>query len=294
MDPIRAVLFDLDNTLVMEDAATLAAVRSACAVAASRARVSADALFARVPSIAEMLWQGSNAFAYAERMGIGWGEGLWGEFRGEARELRALRDFVPDFRTAVWTDALAEMGVSDKTLAAELGNAYRTTRRSRQLVDPDAEPVLGALAREHRLALVTNGAPDIQREKLAGTTLARYFGAIVISCEVEVAKPDRRIFEIALDRIGADAQGAVMVGDSLARDVAGARAAGIRVIWIDRQLSPDEKGPEPDARIESLSELPAALAALAPPAASPRGSRVSRPGSARGSSRPRASRTKGR
>ena len=45
----RAVLFDLDNTLVMEDAATLAAVRSACAVASSRAGANADALYATVP-----------------------------------------------------------------------------------------------------------------------------------------------------------------------------------------------------------------------------------------------------
>lgn len=290
----RAVLVDLDNTLVMEDAATSAAVRSACAVAASRAGADADALFGAVPRVAEKLWNGSTAFSYADRMGIWWGEGLWGEFRGEGSELRALRAFAPGFRLAVWSEALAIAGVSDKALAAELVDTYRTVRRARQLVDPSADMVLGALARDHRLALVTNGAPDVQREKLAGTTLAPYFGAIVISCEVGVAKPDRRIFEIALDRIGATAGEAVMVGDSLARDVAGARAAGIRAIWIDRQLSIGEKGPAPDARIESLSDLPAALAALAPPAASDRGSRAPRPGSARGVSRRRASRREGR
>src|SRR5437870_1186345 len=89
-DPMRqrAVLFDLDNTLVMEDAATLAAVRSACAVASSRAGANADALYATVPRVAEKLWKGSTALAYADRMGIWWGEGVWGEFRGEASELR--------------------------------------------------------------------------------------------------------------------------------------------------------------------------------------------------------------
>ena len=290
----RAVLFDLDNTLVMEDAATLAAVRSACAVASSRAGANADALYATVPRVAEKLWKGSTALAYADRMGIWWGEGLWGEFRGEASELRALRDFVPDFRLAVWREALAAVGISDEALAAELAETYRTARRARQLVDAEAEPILGALARDHRLALVSNGAPDVQREKLAGTALARYFGAIVISCEVGVGKPDPRIFEIALERIGADADEAVMVGDSLARDVAGAHAAGIRAVWIDRRLGPGEEGPAPDARVESLSELPAALAALAPPAASAPGSPAPRPRSARGASRPRASRTKGR
>ena len=290
----RAVLFDLDNTLVMEDAATFAAVRAACAIASSRAGANADSLYAALPPVAEKLWKGSRALPYADRMGIWWGEGLWGEFRGEASELRALRAFVPDFRLAVWSQALAAVGVSDAALAAELVETYRTARRARQLVDSEAEPALGKLARDHRLALVSNGAPDVQREKLAGTTLERYFGAIVISCEVGFGKPDPRIFEIALERIGAEAHEAVMVGDSLARDVAGAHAAGIRAIWIDRHLWAGEEGPAPDARIESLSELPAALAVLAPPAASARGSRVPRPGSARGASRPRASRREGR
>src|SRR3989442_1115291 len=137
----RAVLFDLDNTLVMEDAATLAAVRSACAVASSRAGANADALYARVPRVAEKLWKGSTALAYADRMGIWWGEGLWGEFRGEASELRALRDFVPDFRLAVWREALAAVGISDEALAAELAETYRTARRARQLVDAEAAPL---------------------------------------------------------------------------------------------------------------------------------------------------------
>jgi putative hydrolase of the HAD superfamily len=227
-------------------------------------------------------------------MGIWWGEGLWGEFRGEAPELRRLRAFAPEFRLAAWSEALATVGVPDGALAAELADTYRTKRRARQIVDPAAEAVLGALAKDNRLALVTNGAPDVQREKLAGTTLARYFGAVVISGEVGVPKPESRIFEIALERIGASVDEAVMVGDSLARDVAGAHAAGLPAVWIDRRLWVGEEGPKPDARIESLSELPAALAALVPPAASARGSRGPRPGSARGASRPPASRTKGR
>src|SRR2546426_3330858 len=224
----RAVLFDLDNTLVMEDAATFAAVRSACAVASSRAGADADALFAALLLVAEKLWKGSPALAYADRMGIWWGEGLWGEFRGEASELGALRAFVPGFRRAVWSEALTAIGVSEETLAQELAETYRTARSARQLVDAEAQPLLDALARDHRLALVSNGAPDVQREKLAGTTLGRYFGAIVISCEVGFGKPDRRIFEIALERIGANAHETVMVGDSLARDVAGAPAGGPR------------------------------------------------------------------
>ena len=61
-----------------------------------------------------------------------------------------------------------------------------------------------------------------------------------------------------------------MVGDSLARDVAGAKAAGMRAVWIDRRLWDERETAKPDARIERLSDLPAALDALAPASASPR------------------------
>jgi len=291
---IRAVLFDLDNTLIFEDEATFRALRRTCAFAHERAGAEASVLFERVVAAAERNWRSSPVYAYAERMGIWWGEGLWAEFAGPQAMLRALRSFALRFRERTWREALLAVGVSDDSLAAELAERYRDVRRATQLVDPDADGVLADLARDHRLALVTNGAPDVQREKLAGTTLARHFAAIVISCEVGVAKPDPRIFRLALARIGASAAESVMIGDSLARDVAGAKAAGMRAIWIDRGLWGDEKGPRPDARVTALSAVRSALDALEPRAASPRGSRGPRPATARGASRARASRKAGR
>jgi putative hydrolase of the HAD superfamily len=270
---MRAVLFDLDNTLLMEDEATFAAVRQACALARERSRVDAAALYAATLRAADALWRASPIFEYADTMGIWWGEGLWGEFAGAAPGLRAIRAFVAGFRRATWRESLAAIGVSDGGLADDLANAYRSARRARQVVDPEAEAVLDDLARDHHLALVTNGAPDVQREKLAGTTLASRFGAILISAELGIAKPDPRIFRAALDAIGARAADAAMVGDSLSRDVAGARNAGLRSIWIDRGLEPARPDdPTPDARIRALSEVRSILAATAPGVASPPGS----------------------
>jgi putative hydrolase of the HAD superfamily len=269
---VRALLFDLDNTLLMEDQATFSAVRRACELAGARIGADADALHAATLRIAEQLWRAAPIYAYGEEMGIWWGEGLWGEFRGDAPGLRALHAFVPGFRRDVWRGALASVGVSDGPLSAELGATYAAARRAHQPVDPEAERVLDDLARDHRLALVTNGAPDVQREKLAGTTLARHFGAIIVSAELGVAKPDARIFRAALDAIGGRPADAAMVGDSLTRDVAGARNAGLRSIWIDRGLEPARPDdPVPDARIRALSEVRSVLDATAPGAASPRG-----------------------
>jgi len=270
---MRALLFDLDNTLLMEDEATFSAVRRACELARDRVRADEDALYAAVVRVADELWRAAPTYAYAEEMGMWWGEGLWGEFGGDAPGLRALHAFVPGFRRDVWRGAFAAVGTGDDTLASELDAAYATARRAYQPVDPEAESVLDDLARDHRLALVTNGAPDVQREKLAGTTLGERFGAIVISAELGIAKPDRRIFEHALRAVGAGRDESVMIGDSLPRDIAGARGAGLRSIWIDRGDGPPR--PEdavPDARVTALSGIRSCLVALGPGAASPRGS----------------------
>ena len=127
--------------------------------------------------------------------------------------------------------------------------------------------------RSSRGELVSNGAPDVQRDKLAGTTLARHFGAIVVSAELGIAKPDPRIFQHALRAVGADAKDSVMIGDSLSRDVAGARGAGLRSIWIDRgDVSPKPEDAVADARVTALSQIRSCLAALGPGVASPRDS----------------------
>ena len=270
---MRALLFDLDNTLVMEDEATFSAVRHTCEVAHERKGLSTEALYASAVRIADELWSASPIYAFGEDMGIWWGEGLWGEFKGDGDGLHALRDFVPNFRRDVWRAVLADAGVTDADFATDLDDVFRHARRAGELVDPEARNVLEDLGRDHRLALVTNGAPDVQHEKLARSALAQHFAAIVISVEVGVAKPDQRIFTAALDAIGATADAAVMIGDSLPRDIKGAHNAGMRSIWVDRgdvAAKPDD--PTPDARVAALSQIRSCLDAWEPDASSPRGS----------------------
>ena len=269
--PIRAVLFDLDNTLIFEDQSTFSSIKQACASAQPRTGIDPARLADAVAQIADTLWRASPEFALGEAFGIWWGEILWGDFAGKSEAVRAIRGFAPAFRRAVWQGALARSGVSDAALAEELERTYIRVRRSAETIDPDAEGVLAAVSRGRRLALVTNGAGDVQREKLSRTPFQRYFSEVVISVEVGVGKPDPRIFEIALERLDVRAQDAVMVGDSLARDVAGAKAAGMLAVWLDRKLWPEEQT-RPDATIAALSDLLAALDVLEREHASPRGS----------------------
>ena len=102
--------------------------------------------------------------------------------------------------------------------------------------------------------------------------MAALCDVIIDSAQVGVSKPAQRIFTLALAQLGRTPQTAAYVGDSFERDVLGARAAGLRTIWL-RGLEP-RVCPDPsmvDATITTLEELPAVLAVTA----RSRGQRVS-------------------
>jgi len=101
-------------------------------------------------------------------------------------------------------------------------------------VFPDVHPALAALrARGLRLAVVSNfdGRLSALCRDLG---LAAAFDAIVMSGRAGYAKPDPRIFHVALERLGVAASAALHVGDSEREDVDGARAAGIAALWLRR------------------------------------------------------------
>ena len=129
-------------------------------------------------------------------------------------------------------------------------------RRAWQLYD-DALPCLGALRDAGlRLATVTNAAGAHQRAKLEALGLVSVFDAVLISGELGVAKPHRKIFRTACATLGVHPAQAVHVGDRLDMDAQGARDAGLHGVWLDRSC----RGALPrDAGISvifRLSELP--------------------------------------
>ncbi|HEX5502742.1 MAG TPA: HAD family hydrolase [Thermomicrobiales bacterium] len=253
---VAAVLFDLDDTLVADAAATEAAFLAACAPARARHGLDPATLTAAVRRHARRLWQAAPTSGYCRAIGISSTEGLRAGFAGDDPHLAALRAWAPTYRDEAWSAALAGCGVRDAALAEELATAFIAERGARHWVFEDVAPALGALGRTHRLALVTNGAPDLQRAKFAGAGLAQFFDAVVVSGEIGAGKPDARPFAVALAALRADPARAVMVGDSPDRDLAGARNAGIAGIWIDRRGSAAvADSPIPEPRIGDLHQL---------------------------------------
>ena len=261
---IKSILFDLDDTLVIEEDAADAAFLATCERAHEEHGIDPKALHQTVRYHARELWRESVTITYCRAIGISSWEGLWARFLGSDPNLKRLRAWAPTYRREAWFRALTDHGVNDLSFAERLSGIFLIERRGRHILFCDAEDSLTNLREIYQLALVTNGAPDLQREKTKGANLARFFDAILISGEVGIGKPDCRIFELALEALGALPSETVMVGDSLTRDILGAQRAGLKGIWLNRSGSGDPVSPVvPDAQITSLSQINELLPILA-------------------------------
>jgi putative hydrolase of the HAD superfamily len=114
--------------------------------------------------------------------------------------------------------------------------------------------------RDLRLGIVTNGRAALQSPAIETLGIAGFFDAVAISKVEGVAKPDSRIFHLTLNRVGVSPADAVFVGNHPHEDIRGAQQAGLRAIWMrDDYFGPCTFA---DAVIDELSELPGALDAL--------------------------------
>lgn len=94
------------------------------------------------------------------------------------------------------------------------------------------EEVLALLKQKYKLALVTNGNDQSQRQKVKNTHLEAYFDVILTSGQVGKKKPAPDIYEAALDALDVSSDEALFVGDTFSTDLIGAYRLGIQTVWI--------------------------------------------------------------
>ena len=254
--PVKALIFDLDDTLVVEKASAAAAFEATCELAAQQYDLDPAALQASVRDTCRDLWYNHcPARSYVVQIGISSWEALWSPFSGDGDDLRRLRAWAPDYRLHSWHNALRAHGVEDIDLAHELAESFPVHRRRRHVVYDDVRPALEQLGRIFRLALLTNGASDLQREKIAGAGIAPYFEEILVAGDIGVAKPHRRLFETMLARLKIRPSEAVMLGDSQSKDIQGAQALGLKAIWVNREHAPRREDITPNLEVTTLSDI---------------------------------------
>jgi HAD superfamily hydrolase (TIGR01509 family) len=233
--PLRAVLFDLDDTLHDDTATYRRAARGVADDLARERGIDAEAVFAAYVRQADAFWKNLGV----ERFGTP----------------------LVGLRTAMWAAALREIGLDDAPLAERAADDYNRYRRDHLQLWPGALALLRNLrARGCGLALVTNGFAETHRDKIALLELEDAFDEIFIADEVGMLKPDPRIFLLACERLGVAPEASAMVGDRYERDVRGGAAAGLYTVWLNvRGETVPAGAPQPDATVTRLEDVEGAL-----------------------------------
>ncbi|HLF33271.1 MAG TPA: YjjG family noncanonical pyrimidine nucleotidase [Cyclobacteriaceae bacterium] len=180
-----------------------------------------------------------------------------GKFREVNRRLWNLydlnkidRDYLRDERFRL---VLTELGLKDNDLAAALSRDYLSICPAKEHVIPHAFEVLDYLKGRYQLHIITNGFVDVQHLKLTYSRLEKYFTNIITSESAGHKKPDRGIFDYAMEIIGTGNRDCIMVGDSIETDIRGAVSYQMDIIFFNPdRISHDEKVTH---EITSLAEL---------------------------------------
>lgn len=155
--------------------------------------------------------------------------------------------------------ALVKIGLNEEKYIDYLTDAYPTLKNEAVYLFPDVHETLIELKNKgYKLALITNGNGIRQRDKIARFKLADYFDAILIEGEQAFGKPDKRVYQKALDICQITAAEACMVGDNYLWEVEAPIDYGMKGVWFKTDYNnelPKTAKIEPDLVIENISEL---------------------------------------
>ena len=252
---IKAVIFDLDDTLLNDRKSIQEAFKATCGLAAQKNALDPALLEEKVRIHARKLYASYTTYEFTQKIGINPIEGLWGTFDDDGEEFQSLHNFAPKYQEAAWKEGLQALQIDDEGLALELANSFPTFRKKLPFVFDDTFHVLQELKKDFQLLLLTNGSPSLQKTKLKITPeLIPYFDDIVISGEFGKGKPDPSIFKYILDRKGLRRDEAIMVGDNLNTDILGSNRIGMENVWINHNQM-EIKDIQPTHEIKQLKDL---------------------------------------
>jgi putative hydrolase of the HAD superfamily len=150
---------------------------------------------------------------------------------------------------------LLHVGVDNLILAKETGIQFLDMLPNKTLLIPFAKELLEYLSAKYRLTVVSNGFIEVQYKKLRNSNLEHYFTHVVLSEAAKALKPDKRIFEYALQLNNANAAETIMIGDSYEADIVGARNAGIDQIYFKPNISLSELNNQATFQVTELEKI---------------------------------------
>ena len=174
-------------------------------------------------------------------------EKLWARYRnGQIKqdELRIKR---------MWL-TLLDFQIADEDLTRQLSELFLQLLPTRTILFPDTKEVLQYLTeKSYQLHLITNGFEKTQHAKLKHSGLAGFFKEVITSEGSNSLKPQKEIFEFALNKTGATVKESIMIGDTLDVDILGAMNAGMDQVHVNYNNA--EQDIKPTYTVKTLEEL---------------------------------------
>jgi len=171
---------------------------------------------------------------------------LWAQYHVGA----ITKDYL---REARFKTTFLELGMQPELIPGGFEDEYVKLCPTKTNLFPDAHEVLAYLRSKYILHLISNGFKESTEIKIAGSNISGYFDQIIISETVGVNKPDKAIFEHALNLAGAIKDESIMIGDSVEADIRGALNFGMDAIYFNPMQLP--KPDDVPVQINGLKEL---------------------------------------
>ena len=230
----KAILFDLDDTIISFDSHTEICWQKVCMAFTEKYKLfSYEKIFTSIQEARTWYWSDE------ERHRIG-------------------RLNLEQIRRQIVVSAFEKLKCFDEKYGIELADEYSKLHNEMITLFPHALETLQELSRSRiKLGLLTNGNSEIQKNKIKRFDLKPYFNFCLIEEELGFGKPDQRIFKIALEKLNLSNSDVWMVGDNLVWDVLGAQRSGIFGIWNDYKNKglPKDSAIIPNRIINSISDL---------------------------------------
>ncbi|KAK7901498.1 hypothetical protein WMY93_018267 [Mugilogobius chulae] len=234
---VKAIIFDLDNTLIDTSGAGQVALQKVGELLKSTLNVD-DATI-------ETICNGFKQNLYNENFNSASGKTI-----DEVRTLhweKSLRETVP--RCPV------------ESLGSDCYKLWKSSRLQLLTMSPEVQALLQDLRTKYKLLLLTNGETQTQREKVQVSNCDDFFDEVVVGGEQLEQKPSVSIFRLCFEILGVEAQDCVMVGDSLETDIRGGLKAQVKAtVWVKRAGESESNVIKPHYTVSSVLELPRVLA----------------------------------
>ncbi|MCJ7605507.1 MAG: HAD family hydrolase [Dehalococcoidales bacterium] len=233
----NVIIFDLDDTIIAWDAVAAEVWLRVCREAGKDEPLDMDQIAGNIRQTGSWYWS-------------------------DPERHRQGRLNLFETRRLIARLAFERLGIDRPDLAERIADTYSRTREDATFLIPDAVSTLEELRnRGIRLAMITNGASEIQRAKIDRFQLEPLFEHIIIEGELGTGKPEPGVFLHVLDVMDVNAGDVWMVGDDLVRDIAPCRSLGIFSVWVDSRERglPADTAVTPDRVIRTITDLPGLL-----------------------------------